>query len=136
NGTGQTTGEQKRTHTLSNGEVIWDLAGNVWEWTDATVSNGRQPGAAGVVAREWNSGISAGGLSINPFPAYANPQAIGWTSANGLGQVSSNSDEQNVRAFLRGAAFYNHALAGVYGLSFSLAPGSPGDRFGFRATYY
>jgi hypothetical protein len=27
--TGQTSGEQKRTHTLSNGEVIWDIAGNV-----------------------------------------------------------------------------------------------------------
>ena len=23
---------QKRTHTLSNGEVVWDVAGNVWEW--------------------------------------------------------------------------------------------------------
>ena len=23
---------QKRTHTLSNGEVIWDVAGSVWEW--------------------------------------------------------------------------------------------------------
>ncbi len=22
----------KRTHELSNGEVIWDMAGNVWEW--------------------------------------------------------------------------------------------------------
>ena len=26
--------EQKRTLTLSNGEVIWDLSGNVWEWVD------------------------------------------------------------------------------------------------------
>ena len=24
--------EAKRTHHLSNGEVIWDVAGNVWEW--------------------------------------------------------------------------------------------------------
>ena len=23
---------QRRTHKLSNGEVIWDLSGNVWEW--------------------------------------------------------------------------------------------------------
>jgi hypothetical protein len=29
-----TTPNQKRTHTLENGEVIWDIAGNVMEWTD------------------------------------------------------------------------------------------------------
>jgi len=27
-----TWSDQRRTHLLSNGEVIWDLAGNVWEW--------------------------------------------------------------------------------------------------------
>ena len=36
-GTGQTCNSttwnsQRRTHTLSNGEVIWDIAGNVFEW--------------------------------------------------------------------------------------------------------
>lgn len=37
NNSGQAVGsgwEQKRTHTLSNGSVLWDIAGNVWEWTD------------------------------------------------------------------------------------------------------
>lgn len=32
NGTGQTSGDQKRTHVLSNNQTIWDFSGNVWEW--------------------------------------------------------------------------------------------------------
>ncbi len=31
-GTGETSGDQKRTHVLSTGEKIWDFSGNVWEW--------------------------------------------------------------------------------------------------------
>jgi len=45
-GTGQTSGNQRRTLTLSNGEVIWDLAGNVWEWTQGSSTTG-QPGIDG-----------------------------------------------------------------------------------------
>ena len=29
---GRTWNKQRRTHTLSNGEVIWDMSGNAWEW--------------------------------------------------------------------------------------------------------
>ena len=29
---GRTWNKQRRTHTLSNGEVIWDVSGNAWEW--------------------------------------------------------------------------------------------------------
>lgn len=34
--------EQRRTHTLTNGEVIWDFGGNVWEWiaNDASTTRG------------------------------------------------------------------------------------------------
>ena len=28
--------DQRRTFTLSNGEVIWDLSGNAWQWIDLT----------------------------------------------------------------------------------------------------
>ena len=34
---------QKRTLTLSNGEVIWDFAGNVWQWVDGTVLRKDEP---------------------------------------------------------------------------------------------
>ena len=30
-------GLQQRTHKLSNGEVIWDFAGNAWEWIDFNI---------------------------------------------------------------------------------------------------
>jgi formylglycine-generating enzyme required for sulfatase activity len=46
-GTGNNSGqamnsgfEQRRTQYLSNGEVIWDVAGNVWEWVRYTQSDG------------------------------------------------------------------------------------------------
>src|SRR5690606_18601720 len=55
-GTGNTTGEQRRTLRLNSGGVIWDFAGNISEWTSGTVSGaGNQPGAPGAAFREWNA---------------------------------------------------------------------------------
>ena len=31
--------EQRRTMSLSTGDVIWDLSGNVWEWTDGAITS-------------------------------------------------------------------------------------------------
>ena len=31
---GYTWNDQRRTRTLSNGSVIWDFGGNVWQWVD------------------------------------------------------------------------------------------------------
>ncbi|MCB0414769.1 MAG: hypothetical protein KDD50_10575, partial [Bdellovibrionales bacterium] len=36
---------EKRTHKLSNGEVIWDLAGNIWEWVKDDYINASAYGA-------------------------------------------------------------------------------------------
>ena len=40
---GEGSGTEKRTHTLSNGEVIWDMAGNVWEWTSYRIDQIKHP---------------------------------------------------------------------------------------------
>jgi len=29
--------------TLSNGQYIWDIPGNVWEWTNDTITEANQP---------------------------------------------------------------------------------------------
>ena len=35
-------GKEKRVFELTNGEVIWDLSGNVWEWLDDSASYNEQ----------------------------------------------------------------------------------------------
>jgi type IV pilus assembly protein PilA len=104
-GTGESSGEQRRTLTLTNGEVMWDLNGNVWEWTNSTTEGGNQPGASGDAWREWNAISEPGNLSVNPAPVYATPDATAWTSSQNIGQIRSDSTEIGLRAPRRGGGW-------------------------------
>lgn len=138
-GTGNTTGSnQRRTLTLSNGEIIWDLAGNVWEWTDATIAGGQQPGLSGESAyawKQWNNGS----LLMNGLPSNSRASAIsgasGWTSSNGIGQLYSNYGEAGARAFLRGGAWHDGSGAGVLTLALSRTPSNALTSVGFRVAF-
>src|SRR5665647_1799001 len=143
-GTGNTAGQtattngmqgnsQKRTLTLTNGEVIWDLAGNVHEWTSGTSTTG-QPGASGYTWRQWNAMSVPGSLYPNPYPSYANPSAASWASSQGIGQVYSNSDEWAVRGFRRGGYWTYGSLAGVLTLNLNDAPSYTHAGVGFRVS--
>lgn len=134
-GTGQTAGEQRRTLTLTNSEVIWDFAGNVWEWTSGTTEGvGNQPGAAGYAWREWNALATAGSISPNPFPSYANPDANGWTGSQNIGQIYSNSTEGVVRGFRRGGVWTAGSYSGVFTLTLALSPSDANSSIGFRVA--
>ncbi len=132
-----TGGNQRRTLTLTNGEVIWDLAGNVWEWTSGTSTTG-QPGItgeAGYTWKQWPNVTAAGSLSYNPSPAATNlPGAGAWTSSNGIGQLYSYSGETAVCGFLRGGAWSDGGGAGVLALGLFGAPGSTNAYIGFRVS--
>jgi prepilin-type N-terminal cleavage/methylation domain-containing protein len=139
-GTGNVSGNQKRTLTLTNGEVIWDLAGNVWEWTSGTVQSPTvQPGITGTGGnwREWNVVSNPG--TIVPNPSAANTGITGannWTTANGIGLVYSNTEQTGLLGFFRGGYWGNAANnnAGVLGLYIIFGPGGTGDFLGFRVT--
>ena len=136
-GTGQTTGEQRRTFTLSNGEVIWDLAGNSWEWTQGTIEGAVQPGPTGSSSwRQWNASnvMGTGAVQPNPSPIYANPAAVAWSSANNLGMINSTASATELRAILHGSYRGDGSVGGVFGVSFATTPTTTGSHIGFRVA--
>lgn len=130
-------GNQRRTLTLSNGQVIWDLAGNVWEWTAGTSTTG-QPGISGETGyawKEWPNVTAPGTLSPNPSPAGTNlTGASSWNSTNGIGQLYSYSGETAVRGFLRGGNWNYGGGAGVLTLNLGNAPSATITAVGFRVS--
>ncbi|MHB1314111.1 MAG: prepilin-type N-terminal cleavage/methylation domain-containing protein [Christensenellales bacterium] len=123
-GTSQTSGNQKRTLTLTNGEVIWDLAGNVHEWTSYQTTGG-QPGISGdsYAWREWTAITTSGGLAVNPFPGGTGMSGSGgWTSSNGIGQIFSSADETALHGPNRGGAWSYNNRAGVLTLGLISTP--------------
>jgi formylglycine-generating enzyme required for sulfatase activity len=132
-----TGGSQKRTLMLNNNEVIWDMAGNVWDWTNGTITGGKQPGLIGdsvYTWKQWNDNS----LIINGLPLLSSPDHIGlpgivWNSASGIGKLYSNYGEVDTRGFLRGGAWYN-SMSGILTLSCRDVPGIPNPDFGFRVS--
>jgi|GEM_PF-287631 len=126
---------QRRTLTLSNGEVIWDFAGNDMEWTSGTTTE--QPGitGAGLNVREWTAITNPGTHWPNPSPTTTGISgAGGWNSSNGIGKIDSNADESGVRGFLRGGGWGYGSSAGVLSLELHYSPGLSVAGCGFRAA--
>lgn len=81
------THKLRRTHQLSNGSEIWDLAGNVWEWVDwDTATLGFTVGPADGDAGGWNElNDLVGSLTIDdvaPLGPYTSVQQAGEVGTN------------------------------------------------------
>jgi len=129
----------KASLALTNGEVIWDMASNVHEWTQSTIAGSQQPGLLGEStydSKQWNNGS----LLMNSLPALSQPSSTGisgisgWSSTQGIGQLYSNYGEVAVHAFLRGGHSDGGFGSGVLGLVLSCAPGGDDWNTGFRVS--
>ena len=139
-GTGNVaTSSQRRTLTLSNGEVIWDFAGDVYEWTQSTIAGSQQPGLSGESSyayKQWNNGsLLQNGLPANAMPGYTGISgASGWSSAQGIGQLYSNYGEAVAHSYVRSGCFYNNANAGVLALFLNNTAAYWNNDVGFRVS--
>jgi formylglycine-generating enzyme required for sulfatase activity len=126
------TGINTRTLNLSNGAVIWDLAGNVWQWTDNTILGQNKPESGNASAYvEWTAISDFGTLSYN----LTRPLGSTYNSVQGVGQYYMGPRTNNTEyAFLRGGGWTNSTAAGAFTLNLNGVPANQGTTIGFRCT--
>ena len=108
---------ERRTHRLSNGEVIWDFAGNASEWLRETIHH---PGADKTTL-EFPELDPEGQARFGPTDPT-------WGSWKGVG-VIYGAEFKGVR---RGGVYNGGLHAGIYAIDF----GFPSDKLsGFRCIY-
>lgn len=125
---------ERRTHTLSNGEVIWDLSGNVWEWTSDTILGKDQPTGStpGFNWREYTAITNYGTLSYD----LIRPSNNTWNSTKNMGQIYSDGTSTNNTsyAFLSGGSWGDPTNGGVFTLALNYTPTYAYVSIGFRCV--
>ena len=138
-GTGDTINHNgPRTLYLTSGDVIWDLSGNVWEWTNATISgSGSQPSPTNW--KEYTAVTNWGSLTASSRPsALASTAGLSgiasWNANQGIGRLYSDTSLTNTRAFRRGGLWGSAGYAGVLALNLSHTPSNTSSGIGFRVA--
>lgn len=120
--------DTRAKHLLSNGSEIFDISGNVAEWTDwdeGTV--GFQTGPTSCSHAELNS-VACGTLADSDY----NTSNGGYTNSDGAGYFYGGSGG----AAHRGGNFnYNYSHAGVFSLDLNFLPSIKSMWIGFRCVY-
>lgn len=143
-GTGQTSGNQKRTHTLTNGEIIWDMAGNAREIVDpdgsASGVSYTGPASTGfyeVLGSQLSSTISSltTPTSTTLNIAYFIPATASLShAANAIGQVYISSGSRSDRMITRGGNFSSGNSPGIFAADFDSATTGTSGSASFRCV--
>ncbi len=143
------TNDERRTYTLSNGSVVWDMAGNLWQEvqrsqmnqgdntntiTPPTCSNG----TAGWEWCQWNSTapyVTAYNDSSFSAATVAPPNNT-WTSAQGMGQILTwgSGVNQSTNTFIRDGNWNAGAGSGPFALYLAWHTSDESYSVGFRCA--
>lgn len=132
---------QKRTHVLSNGEVIWDLSGNAKELVNRHVADGEILGSGtGVEYREY-SNFSTDLIKLPPTdfkPSHATHPwwDDSWNSAQGIGRWAILLGNVTDSYFARGGTYDSEMSAGIFTVAYMEANVSSDISVGFRCAFH
>jgi formylglycine-generating enzyme required for sulfatase activity len=125
---------QKRTHTLSSGEVIWDVAGNVYEWVKNDIAPG-PPYEGNVVTgnnhisqQPWTTGLNRPEM-WGPFGNYTAKNS-GEYGGLGYGNLGYSAG-----AVFRGGVWADGNVSGVFSAHLDGGPLDSVTNIGFRCVW-
>ncbi|NRA44483.1 MAG: SUMF1/EgtB/PvdO family nonheme iron enzyme [Oligoflexales bacterium] len=128
---------QSRTHSLSNGSIVWDLAGNLREWTTYN-SSVDKPNPRDNNYNEYTLPIS--GSTSLPLTRLIPTQGVkafwndAWNSAQGIGQGRIGT-EGSGGALSRGGGFMGVDRNGLFRFRIDQGSDMTAATLGFRCTY-
>lgn len=128
----EASSEQKRTHTLSNGAVMWDMAGNVCQWVSDNNFYERTSDDMGVsdTVRDWwyqHREYSDAGLTASDQLIFSG--AGNYTSSKNAGQIGYGG---RAGAVLRGGAWGG---GGLFSADLGNHPSNMHNAWGFRCVF-
>jgi type II secretory pathway pseudopilin PulG len=142
-------GDLRRTFYLSNGSVLWDMTGNLWQHVQRSVNNVGDaqntmtlPGCTNGTAA-WE--VCQYGTSTTPYVStyssdvtalMINPSNSSWNSSQEMGWVYTYGSSTNLgdTIFIRGAFWGGYFDQGLFFLNLSWVATSTDTGLGFRCA--
>jgi prepilin-type N-terminal cleavage/methylation domain-containing protein len=124
---------QLRTLTLSDGAVIWDLGGNVWDWTSNTIVGTNDPYGTST-AFNWSEYTAIVGYGTTTQQTIG-PSNSTWNSSQGMGMIyTEHTVDPTTYGLIRGGGWSFGNTAGLEALSLNATSGYQQVYDGFRCT--